>query len=83
MEPIGIAEPEQLAALREALDRYCDARHITNDQERKNLACIIMDLFGRGLTSTEEIVSALEEMGRQPTSVGRVGTGIRGCPLGQ
>ena len=63
MKPIGIADPEQLAALRQALDRYCDARHITNEQERKNLAYLIMDLFGRGLTSAEEIVSALEDMG--------------------
>ena len=63
MEPIGIADPEQLAALTQALDRYCDARHITNEQDRENLAYLIMDLFGRGLTSVEEIVSALEEMG--------------------
>ena len=65
MEPIGIASPEQLDMLTRALDQYCDARHITSEQERKNLAALIMDLFGRGLTSAEEILSALEEMGSQ------------------
>jgi hypothetical protein len=58
----GIAEPEQLGVLRQALDQYCLEHDITRDDDRDHIASLIIRLFGRGLTSVDEILPALEEM---------------------
>ena len=58
----GIADPEQLGVLRQALDQYCLAHDITRGDERHHIATLIVRLFGRGLSSVDEIVPALEEI---------------------
>ena len=58
----GIADPEQLDVLSQALDQYCLAHDITRRDERYQIATLIIRLFGRGLVSADEIVPALEEL---------------------
>ena len=58
----GIADPEQLGVLRKALDQYCLAHDITRGDERHHIATLIVRLFGRGLSSVDEIIPALEEI---------------------
>ena len=58
----GIADPEQLGVLRQALDEYCPAHDITLDDERDHIASLIVRLFGRGLSSVDEIIPALEDL---------------------
>jgi hypothetical protein len=58
----GIADPEKLGALRQALDQYCLAHDITGRGERHHIAMLIVRLFGRGLTSAKEIGPALEKI---------------------
>ena len=58
----GIADPAQLGALRQALDQYCLAHDITRRGERHHIAMLVIRLFGRGLSSVDEIVPALEEI---------------------
>ena len=56
------ANSEQLAILSQALERYCDAHGIKDDEGRDNIAYEIMGLYSRGITSADEIVSALEKI---------------------
>ena len=57
----GIANSEQLGVLCQALEQYCAAHKVTDNDERENVASLIVWLFGRGVTGLDEIVAALEE----------------------
>jgi hypothetical protein len=52
----------QALLLKQTLEDYCFARGITGEHERDNVASSILRLFGRGLTSPEEITAALEDI---------------------
>ena len=44
-----------------SVELYCDKHGPTDDEERENVAALIICLFGRGVTSLEAIGAALEE----------------------
>jgi hypothetical protein len=62
MRSVGIVDSQQLGLLKQTLEDYCFARGITGEHERDNVASSILRLFGRGLTSPEEITAALEDI---------------------
>jgi hypothetical protein len=55
----GIADPEQLAMLRQALEEYCRARGITDQQGRDKAALLVMSIFRSGSSTLEELKAAL------------------------
>ena len=57
----GTANPEPLGVLSRALEQYCDKHGPTDEEERENIAALIILLFGRGVTSLEAIVAAVEK----------------------
>ena len=62
MRPTGIADSEQLHLLKQVLESYCAARGVTAEQDRDNIAASILRLFNQGLSTSDEITAALEEI---------------------
>lgn len=56
----GIAEPEQLSMLRQALEEYCLTHGISDEQGRDDAAWLVMSAFANGANSLEELWAALE-----------------------
>ncbi|UVK57563.1 hypothetical protein DBIPINDM_008164 (plasmid) [Mesorhizobium sp. AR02] len=56
----GIAEPEQLCMLCQALDEYCRTYGISDEQSREHAAWLVMSAFTNGANSLEELRAALE-----------------------
>ena len=64
----GIANPEQLRVLTEALARYCRSAGIEpGTLEHENAAAFLMTLFTSGAATADELVNAavLSESGRR------------------
>jgi hypothetical protein len=58
----GMATPEQMKFLKQALDEYCAIRDITDEHQRDDAAYVIMSLFQRGVTNIEELRLQLDEI---------------------
>lgn len=55
----GIADPEQLSIIRQALDEYCLTCGISDEQGRDDAAWLVMLLFSNGANSLEELRAGL------------------------
>jgi len=61
----GVASPTQLAVLSAAVDDYCAEAGITDaDPVREDVARHVLDLFGRGIESLDELKVALRAEAR-------------------
>ena len=56
----GIAEPEQLSMLCQALTEYCRTYGISDQQARDHVAWLVMSAFTNGANSLEQLRAALE-----------------------
>jgi len=65
----GVAHPEQLRLLTEALQSYCaEARIEVGTDEYDNVAHLIMTLFMNGAATPEELFEALRRQSGHPMS---------------
>ncbi len=56
----GIANPEQLAILRCAVDDYCGVRGIVEAARREDVAAVVLALYSSGTQTSEAIMAGLE-----------------------
>ncbi|QPC95724.1 hypothetical protein [Mesorhizobium sp. INR15] len=56
----GIAEPEQLGMLGQAVEEYCLIHGISDVQGRDDAAWLIMSAYTNGANSLDELWAALE-----------------------
>lgn len=56
----GIANPEQLAVLRGAVDEYCGVRGIVESARREDVAAVVLALYSSGTQTSEAIMAGLE-----------------------
>ncbi len=56
----GIANPEQLAVLRGAVDEYCGVRGIMEAAQRDDVAAAVLALYSSGTQTSEAIMASLE-----------------------
>jgi len=63
----GIANPEQLALLRKALDEYCQSASIDpRTPAHEDAVYLVMELFRGGVATAEELKAALRIKPRPP-----------------
>lgn len=78
----GIADPEQLSILHQALDEYCLAHGILDEQGRDDVARLVMSAFANGANSLEELRAWLD-IRRASLSIGVTDLPRRGAPASQ
>ena len=57
-----IAYPEQLAVMEEALEAYCLAHNIDNENDMEHFAHLIIMMFEGGACTVDEIRAGLERL---------------------
>jgi hypothetical protein len=62
LETIGIAEPEQLQLLSEALEHYCRTAKIDKGTvEHENAAALFISLLATGAATVDELIQAARD----------------------
>ncbi len=54
-----IFQPSQVKILRKALDEHCQARGITRNDDREEVAARLIQLYDSGVTAVEDLLDSL------------------------
>src|SRR3954452_6959614 len=55
-----IADPQELAMMREAFERYCLSHDVVTQSDRENIALRIVLIFKGGARTVDELITGLE-----------------------